>query len=163
MIFCILSCVMIRGVHGSSSPNQPARLARNWPATTWTDQSDGRRRVATHRTRTLRVSWWISSSKTRATRPNHQIKTSSNIQRYFDKKWQIPAIFLLFRRSSTWNPLDPARSSNISSRSSLDSMDPAKYRPNLAESYEILAPAMKPETNRHKPENRWTRTGQPNH
>ena len=33
--------------------------------------------------------------------------TSGDIQRFSDKKWQIPAIFLLFQRRSTWNPPDP--------------------------------------------------------
>ena len=42
--------VQSRGVHGSSSPDQPAGPVRNRPATTRTDQSDGRLRVATHRT-----------------------------------------------------------------------------------------------------------------
>ena len=68
-----------RGVHGSSSPDQPAGSARNRPATTRTDQSDGRLRVATHRTRTLRFGWRVSSPKTRATRPDHQI---NNIRRH---------------------------------------------------------------------------------
>ena len=34
--------------------------------------------------------------------------TSSDIQRFSNKKWQIPAIFLLFRRRYTWNLPNPA-------------------------------------------------------
>ena len=151
-IFHYAWAILSKGVHRSSSPDQPAGPTRNRPATTRTDQFEGRQQVATHKTRTLRVGWWVSSPKTQATWPDHQIKTSSDIQRFSDKKWQIPTIFLLFRRRSTWNPPDPVRSNNISSRSSPDSMDPTKYQLDLAGSCEILAQAAKPETDRQKPE-----------
>ena len=151
-----------RSVHGSSSLDQLARPARNRPATTRTDQSDDRLQVATHRTRTLRFGWRVSSPKTRATRPTKST-TSGDIWRIPDKKWLIPAIFLLFQLRSTWNRPDPVRSCDISLRSSPDSTDPTKYRPDLTGSGKISAPAMKSETDRHKPENRWTRTGQPDH
>ena len=34
--------------------------------------------------------------------------TFSDIQRFSNKNWQISVMFLLFRRRSTWNPLDSA-------------------------------------------------------
>ena len=154
---------MLRGVHGSSSPDQPAGSARNRPDTTRTYQFDGRLRVATHRTRTLRVGRRVSSPKTRATRPDHQINNIWRHSKDFQQKWLIPAIFLLFWLRFTWNPPDPARSGDISSRSSPDSTDPAKYRLDLAGFGKISAPMEKPETDRHKPKNRWTRTEQPDH
>ena len=89
--------------------------------------------------------------------------TSGDIWRISDKKWLISAIFLLFRLRSTWNPPDPVRSDDISSRSSPDSTDLTKYWLDLAGSGKISAPAEKLETDWHKPENRWTRTGQPDH
>ena len=95
--------------------------------------------------------------------PTTKSTTFGDIRRISDKKWLIPAIFLLFWLRSTWNPPDPARSGDISSRSSPDSTDPAKYWPNLAGSGKISAPVEKPETDRHKPENRWTQTGQRDH
>ena len=97
--------------------------------------------------------------------PNLTITSTSSgyIQRFADKKWQISAIFLLFQRRSTWNPPNPTRFGDISSRSSPDSMDPTKYRPDLTGSNEISASMVKLETDRHKPENRWTQTGRPDH
>ena len=89
-----------RGVHTTRWPAQPARLARNWSATTRTDQSDSHQQVATHRTWSLRVSWWVSSLKTRATRPDHEIS----------KIWQDPKVF--WQRAS-WNPLQSTRSNDI--------------------------------------------------
>ena len=85
--------------------------------------------------------------------PTTKSTTSGDIRRISNKKWLIPAIFLLFRLRSTWNSSDPMRSDNISSTSSLDLTDLTKYRLDLAGPGKILAPTEKLETDWHKPEN----------
>ena len=88
--------------------------------------------------------------------PDLTIKStkSGDIQRFSDKNLQIPAIFLLFRRRATWNPPNP-------SRSSLDLMDSAKYRPDLDRFGKILAPAAKLETDWHKLETHGSKPDDP--
>ena len=157
--------IVSRGVHKTHSPAQSVG-----PARTWTDHSDGRRWVATHRTRSLRVSRRVSSPKTRATRPDHKSNKIRRDWKLFRQRatWNPPnlAIFFIFRRRSTWNPLDSARSDEISSRSTPDLIDPAKYRPDQDRSGKISAPAAKYRNrrqnlkpNQHQPETRQTRTG----
>ena len=58
-------------------------------------------------------------------------------------------IFLLFQRRATWNPPDSARDL---ARSSPDSTDPEKYRPDLDQFGKISTPTMKLKTRRT-----WTR------
>ena len=159
--------ILARGVHRTRQPAQPAGLAQTRTATTRTDQSDSRRQVATHRTRSLRVGQRVSSPKTRATRPDHKINKIRWDWKVFRQRatWNPPdlTIFFIFRRRSTWNPPDSARSTP-------DSTNPAKYRPDLDRSGEISAPAAKyrnwrrnSKPNRHQPETRRTRTGWPDH
>ena len=106
-----------RGVHTTSWPAQPVEPAQNLPATTQTDQSDNRRQVATHKTRSLQVSWQVSYPKTRATGSDHKINKIRWDPKVFEQRasWnplQSPksSDTFYFRRRATWNPPNPARS-----------------------------------------------------
>ena len=74
--------IYIRSVHKTRSPAKLAGPARTRTATTWTDHSDGRWQVATHRTRSLRVGRRVSSPKTRATRPTIKATKSGEIESF---------------------------------------------------------------------------------
>ena len=154
------------GVHRTHSLAQPAGLSRTRTATTRANQSDGQQRVASHRTRSLRVSRRFSSPKTQATRPDHKInKIRARLKSFQTKSYlkstRFDDIFYFLMKIY----LKSTRSSEISSRSTLDSTDPAKYRPDLDRSNEISAPAVKYQNrwrnlklSQHQPETRRTRT-----
>ena len=93
--------------------------------------------------------------------PDPTIKStkSGNIQMFSNKFTNTGDIFAFPTKSY----LKSTRSSKISSRSSPDSMDPAKYQPDLDRSVKISAPAAKPKTNWHKPKTQRTRTGRSDH
>ena len=82
--------------------------------------------------------------------PTIKSKNSDKIQRFSNKELleihynpSNLTIFFIFRRRATWNPPNPMRSDEISSRSSPDSTDSAKYQPDLDWSSEISASATK--------------------
>ena len=76
----------IRGVHRTCSPAQPAGPAQTRTATTRIDHSDGRRRVATHRTRSLWVGRQVSSPKPEPPYPTIKATKSGKIESFSEKK-----------------------------------------------------------------------------
>ena len=158
--------ILLRGVHRTRPPAQPAGPARTQTATTRTDQFDGWRRVATHRTRSLRVGQRVSSPKPEPPDPTIKSTKSGEIERFSDKELleihQIRRYFLF----SDEDLLEIHQIRRDPVRSTPDLTDPAKYWPDLDRSGEISAPAAKyrnwrrnPKPNRHQPETRRTRTG----
>ena len=129
------------GVHRTCSPAQPAGSARTRTATTRTDHSDGRRWVATHRTRTLRVGRRVSSPKTQATRPNHKSNKIRRDWKVFRQRatWNPPdlATFFIFWRRSTWNPPDSAIFFIFWWRSTWNPTDLARSRQDLLQIRQI--------------------------
>ena len=107
-LFEIYIYIYIRSVHRTRSPAKLAGPAWTRTTTTWTDHSDGRRQVATHRIRSLRVGRQVSSPKTRATRPTIKATKSGEIESFSDEdlleihqiRQDLIKIYSRFTRSS---------------------------------------------------------------